>query len=166
MNTGTQTLYHRDGHEQTFSLDKIARMASCGQVGAGREWSSVKPPPQGWEREVPRFRVTRDLQPAPRERYRFEPPFGTDFGSDRWQYGDREYAAGAELESKCWPHESMLPLNYSAERVLSFFKSEMKSRLPTSPWFNDQVRLDNGMSGPIIPDVRPPQMRPTDLRPV
>jgi hypothetical protein len=36
MQTETQRLYHRDGHEQTFSTAAISRMASCGQVGGER----------------------------------------------------------------------------------------------------------------------------------
>ena len=151
MNTGTQTLYHRDGHEETFDLDKVARMASCGQVGAGREWSNIAPPPPNWEREIPRYLVTRDLQPAPRARYRSEPPFSTVSDSNVWQYcGAEPVKAGQEISSTDWPHPSMLPLTFSAEQVLNYFKSGVeKSRLPTSPWFGNRVRLAGGVSGNI-----------------
>jgi hypothetical protein len=118
MNTGTQTLYHRDGHEETFDLDKIARMASCGQVGAGKDWSSVAPPPAGWRNEVPKYRARRDIQPTERARYRTEPPFGTGFGSDRWQYGTREIKRGEIIETKDWPHPSFEPLNYELSQNL------------------------------------------------
>lgn len=167
MNTATQTLYHRDGHEQTFTAAEISRMASCGQVGANRDWSSVAPPPPGWERTVPKYLVTRDVRPAERARYRHETPFASCSDSDVWQYGDREYAAGEIVETTNWPHASMQGLNYSGQQVLAFFKAEMKSRLPVSPWYRDQVRLSNGLSNaPGISDVKPPQLQPMNLRPV
>ena len=166
MNTGTQTLYHRDdGHEEIFSLDKIARMASCGQVGAGREWSSVAPPPPNWEREIPKYRARRDIQPMEKARFRSEPPFGTGFGSDRWQYGTREIKRGEIIETKDWPHPSFEPLNYGAERVLNFFNTREKSRLPTSPWFGSGIRLDDGNGPAIIDRVDPPKPAPFNTRP-
>jgi hypothetical protein len=162
----TAKLYDVDGHEKVFTADEICRMASCGQVGAGKEWSSAPPPPSDWKRIVPRYRVTRDVQPAEKSRFRFESPF-TEIWSGAWQYGDRLYESGEEIESTAWPHPSFMPLNYSAERVLAFFKSEMKSRLTVSPWLNGQVRLDNGLSNAPIPaDVKPPQVQPMNLRPV
>ena len=159
MQTGTITLYHIDGHEQVFSLAEHARMAGSGQVGAGRAWSSVKPPPPGWQHEVPKYRVTRNLQPAERARYRFESPF--DMG-ERWQYGTREIKAGEIISTTDWPHASFQPLNYGAEKVLDFFNTRMKSRMTASPWFGNGLRLDDGLSGPIIPaiDVPPPQSAP------
>jgi hypothetical protein len=49
---------------------------------------------------------------------------------------------------------------------LAFFGSAPKSRLARSPWFDGQVRLDDGLSGPTDFEVRPPQLKPMDLRPV
>jgi hypothetical protein len=167
MNTGTQTLYHRDGHEETFDLDKVARMASCGQVGAGRDWSSVKPAPIGWQFETPKYKATRDVHPAPLARYRQESPFENIWDDSVYQYGERPIKAGEFVETKSWPHPSFMPLNYGAERVLAFFNSRMKSRMTLSPWSGDRILLDDGLSfSPITFDVRPPQMQPVDLRPV
>jgi len=161
----TATLYHRDGHEKIFTAAEISRMASCGQVGAGKDWSSVAPPPAGWERIVPRYRVTRDVQPAEKSRFRSETPF-TEIWSAAWQYGERSYEAGEEIETTAWPHPSFMPLNYSAERVLAFFKAEMKSRLTVSPWHQGRIRLDNGLSNvPMLTEVREPKPVPFNSRP-
>jgi hypothetical protein len=162
----TATIYHRDGREKTVEVHEASRLAGAGQAGAGKDWSFVKPPPAGWERVVPKYRVTRDLRPAERARYRLESPFGTVLDSEIWQYGTRAYKAGEIIESKEWPHASFLPLNYGAERVLEFFNTRMKSRMTTSPWFGDSLRLDDGLSGTIVVSVVPPQLKPMDLRPV
>jgi hypothetical protein len=123
-------------------------------------------PPPGWERETPKYRATRDIQPAPKARFRSEPPFGTVFDSDVWQYGTRPIKSGETIETKEWPHPSFHPLNYSAGKVLDFFKSRMKSRLPRSPWFGDSLRLDDGLSGPGEVHFVPPQLQTVNLRPV
>jgi hypothetical protein len=129
------------------------------------EWSSQPLPPPGWELEVPRWRITRHLQPAQFPRVRLEPPCTDLSCGDSWQYSDRHYEAGEEIESKCWPHPSMYPLNYSAQRVMAFFNSATRSRLTTSPWHSDRVRLDDGLSGPLPTVVRPPQVSPFNSRP-
>ena len=154
MQTST-TIYHRDGREKTVDIHEASRLAGAGTVGAGKDWSFVKPPPAGWERVVPKYRVTRDVRPAERARYRFEPPFETIFESDVWQYGERAYKASENeiIFTKAWPHPSFHPLNYSAERVLEFFNSRMKSRLTTSPWCGDGLRLDDGLSGSAIQPI-------------
>jgi hypothetical protein len=157
------TIYCRDGTSETLPADQARYRVYM----RPDEWSLTPPPPPNWEREIPRYRLTRDLQPASRARHRFEKPFSETSSNDSWQFSDRHYEAGAEIESTCWPHQSMRALNYSAERVLSYFNSEMKSRLPRSPWHNGCVRLDNGLSNvPAIADVRPPQLQPMNLRPV
>jgi hypothetical protein len=158
MIISTATLYHRDGHEKIFTAAEISRMASCGQVGAGKDWSSVAPPPLGWERIVPRYRVTRDVQPAEKSRFRFEPPF-TEIWSGAWQYGEKSHAAGEEIETTAWPHPSFMPLNFSAERVLEFFKASIKSRLTVSPWHQGRIRLDTGLSG-TLPKLQTLTSRP------
>ena len=156
MNTGTIALYERDGHERTFSLGEHARMVSCGQVGVGKDYSSVKPPPIGWQHEVPKYRARRDIQPMEKARFRTEPPFGTGVGVDRWQYGTREIKRGEIIESKDWPHVSFEPMNYSAEQVLKFFNTREKLRLPTTPWFGNGIRLDDG-NGPAVIVIDVPQ---------
>jgi hypothetical protein len=115
--------------------------------------SNGSPAPRGWEREIPRYRATRDLEPATKARFRFEPPFSTIFDSDVWQYGEQPLARGEEFETRDWPHPSFRPLNYSAGKVLDFFSSRMKSRLPRSPWAGDRIRLDDGLTGPTQPNI-------------
>jgi hypothetical protein len=121
-------------------------------------------PPPGWEFETPKYRVARDVHPAPRARVRFETPFAESSDSDEWQYGERELKAHEIIETREWPHPSFRPLNYAAKKVLEFFNLEMKSRLPRSPFQGDRLRLDNGLSGntitehdattPTVPRVR------------
>jgi hypothetical protein len=161
----TATLYHRNGHEETFDLDKIARMASCGQVGMGKDWSGVAPPPDGWEKIIPKYRVRFDVGPTALARFRLEPP--QDMGANIWQYSDRDrvYKANEEITTKSWPHPSFVPLNYGAEKVLEFFNTRSKSRLTTSPWHIDRLRLDDGMTGTIVViDVPPPPLKQIDRR--
>jgi hypothetical protein len=105
------------------------------------------------------------MRPAERARYRFEPPFGTILDSGVWQYGTRAYKAGEIIETTAWPHPSFMPLTYGAERVLEFFNTRMKSRLTTSPWFGDSLRLDDGLTGAPIVSAAPPQLKQMDLRP-
>jgi hypothetical protein len=125
-------------------------------------------PPPGWERETPKYRATRDLRPAQKARYRSEPPFTSGSDIDIWQYGTKPIAAGDIIETKDWPGPGFYPLNYAAEKILAFFHSAMKSRLTCSPFDHaGRIRLDNGLSdAPAIFDVRPPQIKPVDLRPV
>src|SRR6266850_4819663 len=99
----------------------------------------------GWEKEIPKYRVVRPVSPPSRARYRDEKPFSTMADSDCWQYADRFYAADEIVSTTAWCHPSFEPLNFSAQQVLAFFKAEMKSRLPQSPWFDGQVRLSNGL---------------------
>lgn len=157
----TSTIYHRDGRSETLEAS-----AAGWRVRNDSEWSFHVPPPPGWERETPKYRASRNIEPAQKERFRFEPPFGTGFASDVWQYGERPYKRGEIIETRSWPHESFEPLNYSAEKVLEFFKSRMKSRMTLSPWFGDQVRLDDGMSGFIPQSLGPVQLPKFDPTPV
>jgi hypothetical protein len=106
-------------------------------------------PPLDWRREMPRYRVRAETRPAPKARFRFEPPFTQIMDSSEWQYGERVHRAGEIIETTEWPNPgTMTPLNYSAREVLNFFNSRQKSRLPRSPWFGDKVRLDDGLGGP------------------
>jgi hypothetical protein len=106
-----------------------------------------------WDREIPIYRITRDLKPSTKSRFKFEPPFAQLADSDVWQYSDRPIAAGAEISSTAWPQPSMTPLNESGRRVLEFFRTRQHSRLPLSPWRGDRIRLDDGLTGtgPILP---------------
>jgi hypothetical protein len=115
--------------------------------------SNGSPAPNGWQRETPRYKATRDIQPATKARFRFEPPFSGLASSDEWQYGAQPVKAGEEIETREWPHPSFSALNYSAGKVLDFFTTRQKSRLPRSPCAGDRIRLDDGLtgSGPILP---------------
>jgi hypothetical protein len=57
-------------------------------------------PPPGWERETPKYRVIRETKPAPKSRFRFEPPFASGSESDVWQYGERTMKAGEIIETR------------------------------------------------------------------
>jgi hypothetical protein len=161
--TTTTTIYRRDGTSETLD----AHQALYRTQMQPREWSFQPPAPLGWEFEVPRYRVTRDLKPAQKARFRFEPPFSETWESDCWQYGEKPLTCGAEISTTDWPHSSMRPLNFSAEKVLAFFNGAMKSRLTVSPWHGDQVRLDNGLSNvPMLTEVKSPKLQPMNLRPV
>ena len=121
-------------------------------------------PPPGWQHETPKYKVTRNIQPAQKARFRYETPFAESSDSDTWQYGERELKAGEIIETREWPHPSFWPLNFGAKKVLEFFNLKMKSRFPRSPWVGDRLRLDNGLSGntitaddattPTVPRVR------------
>jgi hypothetical protein len=108
--------------------------------------------------ETPRYRVMIDLTPAPRARYRQERPFTDQSDVHCWQYAERPYKAGEIIESKAWPHLTMVPLNEAARLVHGFFKSAMKSRLSVSPYQSGRLVLNDGLSGPaqpIVTTVRP-----------
>jgi hypothetical protein len=123
-------------------------------------------PPPGWEFTTPKYRVSRDVHPAPKARFRHEPPFSQVSDSDEWQYAEREMKAGEVIATREWPHSSFRPLNFAAKKVLDFFNLQMKSRFPRSPWVGDRLRLDNGLSDAPTIVVTRPQLKPTDLRPV
>jgi hypothetical protein len=123
-------------------------------------------PPPGWEREIPRYRVSRDVHASPKSRHRFEPPFASSTDNDCWQYAERDYKAGDLVETREWPHPSFFPLNYSAKKVLEFFNSRIKSRLPRTPYGPDgRLRLDDGLTGTLPDHVATPRIKSTDLRP-
>jgi hypothetical protein len=121
-------------------------------------------PPANWQREIPKYRVTRETHPAPKARFRTEPPFASGSESDVWQYGDRTLKAGDIVETKEWPHSLFFPLNYSAKRVLDFFNSQMKSRMARSPFFGNEIRLETGLSGGP-PQIAAPQVQPVGVQP-
>ena len=86
-------------------------------------------------------------------------------GGDVWQYGERLHKAGEIIATTEWPNPgTMTPLNYSARQVMEFFNSRQKSRLGRSPWRDDQVFLDDGLTNPL-PKIGVPQLQPVDLAP-
>jgi hypothetical protein len=77
-----------------------------------------------------------------------------------WQYGEKIHAAGEVIETTCWPNPgTMVALNYSAKRVLEYFGSHQKSRLPRAPWADGQVRLNDGLGGGL-PKIIAPKVAP------
>ena len=121
--------------------------------------------PAGWERIIPRYRVTRDVKPAEKRRFAFEPPFATVMNPEVWQYGTEPLSAGQIVSTTEWPYPNWFPLNYSAKKTLEFFNSGTKSRMPRSPWRGDRLVLADGFhsDGPPRPvNVRP---EPFDTRP-
>jgi hypothetical protein len=134
-------------------------------VTDNREPADPATPFPGWEREVPRYRATREVRPGEKARFRFEPPFALASDSDIWQYATRPISAGETIETKEWPHPSFRPLNYAAGKVLDFFNMRQKSRLARSPWEGDRLRLDDGLTGNEPALAVPPQLKPMELRP-
>jgi hypothetical protein len=122
-------------------------------------------PPPGWEREMPKYRVLRDIHPAEKARFRFEPPFASASDSSTWQYGTRILKAGEIVETGEWPHNSFFALNFSARKVLEFFRTRQKSRMQRSPWAGERLRLDDGLTGNLVVQAAAPQLQPMDLRP-
>jgi hypothetical protein len=125
-------------------------------------------PPLDWKRTIPKYRISRETLPSPKERHRFEPPFSSVSDGSVWQYSDRIYKQNEVIATTEWPNPgTMTPLNYSARQVMEFFNSRQKSRLPRSPWANDQVRLDDGLTGtgPTMAQIAPPPLKRVDLRP-
>jgi hypothetical protein len=118
-------------------------------------------PPANWEREIPMYRVTikGGVYPSPNSRFRFEPPFTSCTDSNCWQFAERPFQEGEIIETTEWPHASFRPLNYSAKKILDFFNSRQKSRLPRSPWADGRVRLDDGLSGDL-PKIIAPKVAP------
>jgi hypothetical protein len=122
-------------------------------------------PPLDWKKEIPKYRISRDTKPAPKERFRFEPPFSSGSESDVWQYGQRVHKAGEIIETTEWPNPgTMTALNYSAREVMGYFTTHQKSRLGRAPWRDSRVFLDDGLSNPL-PKIRAPQPARVDLEP-
>ena len=112
-------------------------------------------PSPGWEKEIPRYKATRAVHASPNARHRLESPLTFIWDDSVWQYCEpgQEVAAGQEILTKLWPHPSFRALNFSAGRVIDFFNSRQRSRMPLSPWRNGRVELDDGLSGPLQPTI-------------
>jgi hypothetical protein len=121
-------------------------------------------PPANWRAIVPRYRVGQDVRPSPNDRHRNENPFSSFSDGSVWQQADRPHKVGEIIETTEWPHPMFWPLNFSARRVLDFFNSSQKSRLPRSPWADGRVRLSDGLSGPL-PQIKAPKPEPVRLQP-
>jgi hypothetical protein len=106
------------------------------------------------DHEIPRYRAVMDVFPSPKARHRHEPPFATVFDPSVWQYGTAPLKATEEISTTAWPHPSFRPLNEPAKRVLAYFNSRMKSRLPVSPFRYGELFLDDGLTGPAQPQVK------------
>jgi hypothetical protein len=112
-------------------------------------------PPLDWRREVPKYRISADTMPAPKERFKFEPPFASCSEADVWQYGERVHKAGEVIATTLWPNAgTMTPLNYSAAQVLAFFNSAPKSRLGLSPMRDGLIVLEDGLSFTTHPKIK------------
>jgi hypothetical protein len=116
-------------------------------------------PPLNWRKEIPVYRVRVETRAAPKTRFRFEPPFSQIMDSSEWQYGERVHKAGEIISTTEWPCAgTMTPLNYSAREVMEYFTSRQRSRLARSPWFDGQVRLEDGLSSDGPPKIVAPKM--------
>ncbi|MET4242716.1 hypothetical protein [Bradyrhizobium sp. RT10b] len=144
--TATMTIFdQRTGESRTLPTAQAENLVR----NSWGTWSDVAPLPAGWDREPARYRVEADLHPSPLTRHRFDPPFVSSTDSTMFQYTDRVLHAGEVVELLTWPHPSMTPLNEVAKRVMAYFTSHSKSRLPKSPFHNGQLRLDDGLSGTV-----------------
>jgi hypothetical protein len=154
----TVTIYSPTGESRTLEANRAANEVRLDPTA----WSFTKFPPPGWERETPRYRVTIQggVYPSPNSRFRFEPPFESCSDNNVWQYATRPYKPGEIIETREWPHASFRPLNYAAEKVLDFFNTRLRSRLTLSPWLGDSVRLDDGLSGPMVVNPTVVQLEP------
>lgn len=163
MSATVGTIYNQfTGEVRTIPMVQAEHMVR----NSRGEWSFKEPLPAGWDREIPRYKVTRAVKPAERARYRFEKPFSSIGDNDVWQYAERQRAAGETIETTAWPHASFVGLNETARRTLEFFNSHQKSRLPLSPWRDGRLYLSDGLSGasPALNVLRPPPA-PTSPKP-
>jgi hypothetical protein len=148
----TGTVYNQfTGEAKTIPMVQAEHMAA----NSRGEWSFAKPLPPDWDKEIPKYRVERDLYPSGFARHRLEPPFTSTTDSTMYQYCDRPLRAGEVLELTAWPHPSMTGLNETAKRTLAYFTSHQKSRLPLSPWRNGRLWLDDGLTGTVPEALRP-----------
>lgn len=151
------TIFRRDGRERAVGVHEASRLA-----GAGKDWSFEAPPPPGWERETPRYKVMADTKPAPKERFRYEPPFALLSESDTWQFGTRLHKAGEIIETREWPNPGTFnPEDLVARKIMDFYTTRQKSRLQRSPFNGDRLVLDDGLGGgaPVITPPRPEPVR-------
>jgi hypothetical protein len=123
-----------------------------------RSWEGEAMTNHEASREIPLYRATRTVTPSPNPRHRTEAPFSTQSNPDCWQFGDRVIEAGEVIASTDWPHPSFRPLNESARRVMTYFASAMRSRLPRSPWRDGRIHLDDGLTSAAVTNVPGPNL--------
>jgi hypothetical protein len=101
-----------------------------------------------WETQVPRYRLSRDIWPAPKPHFRHLPPIPSMTKlDDIWQYARQPVSAGDLINTEFWPHPSFEPLNESARRVHEFFLAGIgKSWLPFCPF--EDGRVVSGLTSP------------------
>lgn len=158
-NTKNTVIYNT----QTRETQLLSQLQAHNVVTSSRGlWSFKKPPAAGFDRELPVYRLTRDLIPPEKARFRSELPFAHIQDNSVWQYADREYKAGEIVETDCWPHGTMVPINESARRTLAVFNTSQKSRLPHKPFRGGRLQLDDGL-GATFGYTPPPLAR---LQPV
>ena len=96
-----------------------------------------------WERQMPRYKATRDLWPAAPKMKHAPPIPHLSESDDIWQYARQPISAGDLINTEFWPHPSFEPLNESARCVHEFFLAGIgKSWLPFRPFENGRVVLD------------------------
>jgi hypothetical protein len=109
--------------------------------------TAASAPTAGWQREMPRYRATRDLWPPSKPHFRHVPPVQIlSEADDIWQYcGRKPVSVGDVVTTEDWPHPSFEPLCESARRVHAHLLAHRGRWLPTRPWQGDHVVLeDNG----------------------
>ncbi len=134
---GLHRVYSQDGfQDMEFTQAQQAVRMSHGKLRFERL------PHVGWEKEVPRYRATREIvQAALKPSDRTDHPFSAYGSGNRWQYGERDVKGGEEISTTAWPHSSFHPLNESAKQVLAYFNQNDKARMRKSPWQDGRVDL-------------------------
>lgn len=155
-----------DLHRASFELINFNKDPTMSTTPATDDRKPIPAlPPLNWRREIPKYRISGTTKPAPKERFRFEPPFSSASDASTWQYGERTHEANEVIETTEWPNPgTMTPLNYAAKQVMEFFTTRQHSRLQRSPWVEGQLRLDDGLSG-AMPKIGVPHLEPVRLAP-
>jgi hypothetical protein len=84
-----------------------------------------------------------------------ETPWASSSDQNCWQYSPASgMAAGAEISTDQWPHESMIGLDSAAREILEFFRYRQRSRMTLKPIRDGLVFLDDGLSGPTQPNIK------------
>jgi hypothetical protein len=94
------TIYCRDGTSESLPGDQARYRAYLHPD----EWSLTPPAPLNWQYEKPRYRLTRDLKPAEKARFRFEPPF-SETAMDTWHMASGPW----QPEMKLKPRRGRMP---------------------------------------------------------
>ena len=134
-----------DGHIYVYSTSgperQTVKVLQGMEMIRTKKWSGEpwEDPSDGWDREKPRYKLTRTLEPMLNRR-RFETPLSSD-ELGHWQYAERVYREGEEIECLNWPHASMAPLNRSAKAIHRYFMETPRVSMDSSPWRDGRVCL-------------------------